>query len=634
MRKVVYKTKKKSFIYGWLAIFLLTIILSSCAQNNQKDFAELRKEFNKAHDAQVNGNLKNALDIYKDCVARCSQEQYEGNDSVKQMLPKAMVQLMNVYQSQGNQSECVSYFDSLKLEVDDAPTMYNKVLNTNFKRDVYVLLAYSLSRTDEEKRGVQVMDEALEMPLYDPTHERLFRDYAYATGVYYCVPTTQAKVFEYGRKALDEVKYCQVKSGAQWLVTLLGSMYQRIGKVDEAISMYQEGYELAATAQDTLGMANAQKEMADYLLQWNLDSIADRFASQAVKLVIQVADCNPMVKTGIFVTKARILQKFHKKKAALDYLRLAKEACSGMPYNSGASDIGVLMGSLLITQDAPCYSGDFEQGMAMLKSATLDATYKIKATAFFEIAKADLKLGKKGEGEAALDSMYAILNASQTPVVIEGAYDYALKYYRQTDNQAKAAFYAKALQKENAELGHSVSTVDVVAAVGRMESGEHLLDVQGEVTGRRKMIGVLVGGVLLLALVGVGGWYIFKNKKRKSKYKYHSDEKGKTELVTDGKALLTILKTEGEEKFRSCFKKAYPGFMDALKVQVPSLTHKEEIHCMLMALGADNAELSSALSITRQSVNIVKSRIRKKLPEEVDGSGLELFLKNLLGNDK
>ncbi len=648
---MIYKTKITIHILGCLAIFLSNFFFVSCSQNDHKDFAQLQKEYDHAYDAQTKGNLAKALDTYKDCVERCSQSQYEKDDSVKSLLPKALVQLMNVYQSQGDQTGCVNYFDSLKLEVDDAPTIYNKVLCENFKRDVYVLLAYSLSRTDDENRGVEVMNQALDMPLQYPTHERLFRDYAYATGVYYCVPATQAKVFEYGRKALDEIKLCQMKSGAQWLVTLLGSMYQRIGKVDEALSMYHEGYELATLSNDTLGMANAKKEMADYLLQWNLNKEADQFASQAVNLVNQVANPNPMVKIGVYVTKARILKRLHRKKAALEYLILAKQSSSGMPYNSGTSDIGVEMGSLLISKEAPCYPTDFEQGMVMLKNASLDATYRIKATAFFELAKANLEHGNRNEGEADLDSMYTILNASQDPIMIDGAYAYTLNYYQKNGNQAKAAIYAKALQIEKSKAERRVSAQDVMKVVDHLEKegSGHIGNEQTGDSNMSWMIAVSVGCVLLLILIILSIRYVSMCRKQSGKQAVTTPEPvaektarqveakvesaAPVEFTTTGESFLKILRDGGEDKLRESFDKAFPAFRGDLRQQMPSLTPREEDYCMLISLGVDNAELSSALSITRQSVNIAKSRIRKKLPKDTNLK-LEKFLKNLLRSGK
>lgn len=655
----VYIAKKihLNHITGWLVLILLIFLPFSCSQKGQERYAALLKKYNTAHDAQMQGDMENAANGYRECVEQCSQEQYLHDDSVKLLLPRAMGQLMNVYQSQGDLNGCVAYFDSLRREVDAEPSIYNKVLCRQFKRDVYVFLAYSLSRTDDEKRAVHIMDEALKMPLSYPTPERLFRDDAYAAGVYYCVPSTQAKVFEYGKKALAEVRQCKQKSGAQWLVTMLGGMYHRTGKVDEAIRMYQEGYELAQMAQDTLGMSNAKKEMADYLLNWNLDSLADRFATEAVQLLGKVANKNPMVETGVYVTKARILKAMHQKENALSFLKKAKESANGLPYNSGASDIGVLMGSLLVTKTPPCYPGDYAHGMALLENASHDATYKIRATAFYELAKANLAAGKKTEGEVQLDSMYAILNASSAPVVLDGAYEYALRYYLKSGNQAQAAKYSKALENQRKIADRSASIKNVINAITQIEMGgkERSINEQEENMNRHKATGLaVIGGLVfvVLGLIALCIWIKHKDKRKHNITKRELNKKVKelkvaqrnqqraeerlatieddnVKKIKDGQQVLALLRDKGEPKFREYFEQAYPAFVAQLRSQVPAITHKEEIYCMLMALGMNNAELAEAFVITRQSVNIARSRIRKKLPE-AEKTRMEAFLAELL----
>ena len=646
-----------SHITEWLVLILLIFLPFSCSQKGQERYAFLLEKYNTAHDAQMQGNMEDAANGYRECVEQCSHEQYLHDDSVKLLLPRAMGQLMNVYQSQGDLNGCVAYFDSLKREVDAEPTKYNKVLCRQFKRDVYVFLAYSLSRTDDEERAVLTMDEAMKMPLSYPTPERLFRDDAYAAGVYYCVSSTQAKVFEYGKKALAEVRQCKQKSGVQWLVTMLGGMYHRTGKVDEAIRMYQEGYELAQMAQDTLGMSNAKKEMADYLLQWNLDSLANRFATEAVQLLGKVVNKNPMVETGVYVTKARILKAMHQKENALSYLKKARESANGLPYNSGASDIGVLMGSLLVTKTPPCYPGDYAQGMALLENASHDATYKIKATAFFELAKANLAAGKQDEGEAQLDSMYTILNGSSTPIVLEGAYEYALRYYLKSGNQARAAMYSQALEKQKEIADRSASIKNVINAVTQMEMGgkERSLNEQEDEMNRHKTTAIAVTCGLVFVVIGLivlCFWIKHKDKRKhnnttrelsktmkKLKVAQRNQQRAEERLATieddnvkkikDGQQVLAILRDKGEPKFREYFEQAYPAFIKQLRAQVPSITHKEESYCMLMALGMSNAELAEAFVITRQSVNIARCRIRKKLPE-AEKTRMEAFLAELL----
>ena len=635
-----------------LACCMAICMLISCSPHGSTGFQQLKSVFEQANEAHRNGKADKAMEGFKLCVNQCSKVQYEQDDSVKLLLPKAMGQLLNEFQAQSDLDGCVAYFDSLRQEVDAPPTEDNKVLCRDFKRDVYVLLAYALSRTDAEEQGVQVMNLALKMPLSYPTPERKFRDYAYATGVYFCLPSCQKQVMEYGRKALDEVKKCQNKSGAQWLVTALGAMYHRQGKIDKAIKMYQEGYDLAVMGGDTLGMANAKKVMADYLLQWRLDSIADRYASEAVSLLDQMSNANPMVATGIYVTKARVLKMKHQKGAALECLKKAREMCLGLPYNSGPSDVDLLKGSLLVNKERPCYPVDYNFGLSLLKSAANNGSYQIKARAFFELAKANIAHGNLKDGEAALDSMWTSLHSQSSPFVIDGAYDYAMDYYLKQGNQAKAALYSEALKQVKSKAEQSASIKNVMEAVNHMEKEQD--ENLAEMSRHQTMDTILWSGIALLFIVIIIV-FIYKrrqytrshaqarkklsqmaeklrltvNQKDKALANLAAAQAENTQLMKTDENLVDVLRNDGMAKYLEKFAHVYPHFLQTLKQEVSNLTDKDLLYCCLMGLGMNNAEITATLNIERQTVVMAKYRLRKKLAM-ADTAELEKYLENLL----
>lgn len=639
-------------LVGRLACSMTFCLLFSCSSHKSTSFLQLQGIFEQANEAHRSGKADMAMEGFKLCINQCSKAQYEKDDSVKLLLPKAMGQLLNEFQAQSDLDGCVAYFDSLRQEVEAPPTEDNKVLCHYFKRDVYVLLAYALSRTDAEQQGVRMMDKALKMPLSYPTPERKFRDYAYATGVYFCLPSYQKQVMVYGRKALDEVKKCQNKSGAQWLVTALGAMYHRQGKIDKAIKMYQEGYDLAEMGGDLLGMANAKKMMADYLLQWRLDSIADQYVSEAVSLLSKVNNANPMVATGIYVTKARVLKMKHQKKRALEYLKTAKEKCVGMPYNSGASDVDLLKGSLLVSKEHPCYPADFNYGLSLLKSAAHDGSYQIRASAFFELAKANIAHGNLKDGEEALDSMWIVLHAQSSPMVIDGAYEYAMEYYLRQGEQAKASLYSEALKREKSKAEQSASIKNVMEVVTHMEKDKSKEPIEMSKHRMLEMI-LWIGMSMLLILVVAVSLYKRRQHIRKhmqtnrklsqmaEKLQVTVSQKDKAlENLAAAKAenaqqmkstdmLLDVLKNDGHSKFLEIFDEVYPHFLQVLKQNVPNLTDKDLVYSCLMGLGKNNAEITETLSVERQTVVMAKYRLRKKL-SMADTAEMEKYLRNLL----
>lgn len=146
--------KRNQLYVTWIVILTMTILVGACnSHQDNSTYYYLKNIYLEAKQAQDSANYSKAMELYKECVAECSSEKYEKDDSIKLLLPTSMVQLMNVYQSASMPQECIDYLDSLRREVKmkDNPHR-NRVLTETFKRDVYVLLGYAMSRTDAERK--------------------------------------------------------------------------------------------------------------------------------------------------------------------------------------------------------------------------------------------------------------------------------------------------------------------------------------------------------------------------------------------------------------------------------------------------------------------------------------------------
>lgn len=646
---------KKNILWKWsFVLAVISLLLIACSSKDDEAYDQVLATYQKAQLALEQTQSDKALSLYKACINECAKDKYEQDDSVKLLLPKALVQTLNLYQSEGKTEECIAYFDSLRNVVDhQQPSHHNSVLVNYFKRDVYILQAYSLSRTDAEEKAAQVMDAALSMPLSFPTHERLFRDYAYAAGVYYCVPAYQEKVLKYGRLALDEIQLCENKSGAQWLVALMAKLYQGKGDISKAIAMCREGYELAESCLDTLGMANSKKELADYLYQWRLYDEANKYASDAITLIKETTHSNPMVETVAYTIKAKILKEKGNTQEALAYLNKAKVSSKELPYNSGASDVDLLMGKICVADTLPAHHAQYEQGMQLLQKVAKDATYKLRATAFFELAKVYLQHGKKADGEATLDSMYAITNSTNPPFMIENAYQYAQTYYLKKRDAAHIIQYAAALNRQGAEIDQTHALQNAVKSLARfeIEKQEQYMQQKEREMERRKImeaVGTCMGILILISFVCIT---LYKRKKMREHHllteqelskvqtaliqteqekdkveqELKSIEKPTVEKVKAGISLQQILDMKGDKKFKDYFCQAYPNFLVTLRKRVDNLTSKEELYCMLMSLNTTNEDLTRIFNIARASVVVAKYRIRKKLKLD-EGTNMEEFL--------
>lgn len=639
---------------NWL-LAVLILALSACSSVVEKPSAQLTQAkamFQRAQAQYRNSNFRQAELEYTKCIDYCRQDRFQQDDSVMEMLPTAMVQLLNSYQAAGKADECISAFGRLRKMAREKET----VLHT-YARDIQVIYAYSLSRTDREKEAVKAMDVALRMQLHNATPDKLFRDYAYAAAVYYCVPEENDKVFAYGHKALQQAKLMQKKVGVQWLVALMGSLYQRTGDVYRAIEMYQEGIAIAENTQDTLSMVDLHKSLANFLLSWDMKDEAENHSQISVRLLDSLSVSNPMVATTAYVTRAKVAIAQHQQQQALQYLRLARKESKDMPYNSGPSDVDVMEGSLLLL-----HPKRFVEGLNMLKKAARHATYGIQASAYLELAKFYIAKGYVKHGEVALDSMYAIYSMPEHPLVDEEACGFAVSHYLNTNNAEKVMQYAKLIDQQKASGQDREMLKKTTRSLVKLETAQKNEQLREQAAKMRHrtlfyIVSILLVLLLLVAAVGV---FVKKRKMYKRERRMMGElldttqkdlerktrdnrkiekmlrvlERPVEEKVKMGVNISEILAEKGEEQFRKFFNRSYPYFLPMLQQKaLQALTAKEVVGCMLMALKKDNAEIADMLHVARKSVNMSKYRIRKKF-ELQEGVTLEDYIVKILEEAK
>ena len=95
----------------------------------------------------------------------------------------------------------------------------------------------------------------------------------------------------------------------------------------------------------------------------------------------------------------------------------------------------------------------------------------------------------------------------------------------------------------------------------------------------------------------------------------------------------SLLKKNGESKFRQRFEVLYPLFLPRLRERVPSITRREELLSMLIVLKQDNKEIAELMAIAPRSVLMLRHRFRQKIGMTTDNS-LEEFIENTLGLDE
>lgn len=613
-----------SFIRKYIHIFLIvaaSVVLCACGNNRSYDQGELdriKQMYAQAAKAQKAGDYDKALKLY-DQLLHHRPTGKVCMDSLMPIVSKTITQTMNTMQSMGEPARCVEYLSRLK-ESDSL------IVGNMCKRDISVVLAYAMSRTEKLKAAASEMDHAMSMTPQLPTHDRLFRDYAFATAVYFCLPERKDDVHRYGEKALVEIAQCDDKSGESWLTAILAMAYTRAGDISNSISMFKQSYCNASMRDDSLGMANTLSLMSEILINWRLFGYANDFVSKAVELSRNVRGSNPKVSANILAQKALVMQRFGYADSAMMYLGEADKYAKDLPYNSGRSDIDLVRGDLLAKN-----ASTHKKGMDMLYNVVNKGTSGLRTKAFFILAQEHLQHGEIARGEAAMDSMISSISINTSPVLRNTMYEYVLDYYVTTDNRPKMLWIARELNKKNLSV---VATSDMLKQHAESIVDLNLQDATGEIDWQElkaenhrnlTFLYIIAMAVVIVsvtsALMALLRLTLLRRKSCDQQlealsYKMQIAPSDNVQSYSSGmsKSRISLAdKRYGEKKFYSSFERLHPHFLPKLRSIAPTVTRCEELIAMLVALQVDRKQIESIMSMRRSKLAKTRYSLRRKI---------------------
>jgi tetratricopeptide (TPR) repeat protein len=601
--------------------------------------------FKQARTLQREGKYEGAIVAFKDYLSQPILGDDFSNEQMS-MYTDALMQLMNTFQSKGEPEACVTTLQ----EVFKVSPILQKI----YLRDYYSVMAYALSRTENMKEAEEMMLKALSLPLHQPTPERYFRDYAYAAAVFYSNPNYQDEVIEWCQEALVQAKSCKNTSGQQWVMSMLGSLYKRTGNLNEALVLFQRSIEESRSREDNLGVLNSLSSLVDLFLYWNIPEYADMYASEAVLLEKIMSNKNQMVSAQTYINKGRALHQLGLTDSIPFYIEHARKICETLPYNSGMVDINLLNGIYLTEKD-----GDFlSSGIQELQKVVRQGTAANCAKAYHQLAQTYLKNGQVKEAETALDSLYLILNQNDLPAqILHIEYKPILDHYLKTGNQVKVEEYTKLMFQEQKAFKEKSLNYNLVETIVDLQTGHRLqqLKISQLKQANHRLWLLICIGISVIAMTIVVTQLIYQRKKHIKQIRNAGEqvaslveklnqanvEKDKIsqevmEFLNDKDKRMEIetltpyvLKKNGETKFRQCFEMIYPLFLPRLREKVPTVSRREELLSMLIALKQDNKNIAELLAIAPRSVLMLRHRFRQKIGMETEVS-LENFIEDLL----
>ena len=603
--------------------------------------------FKQARTLQREGKYEEAIVAFKDYLSQPILGD-DFSDEQMALYTDALMQLMNTFQSKGEPEACVTTLQ----EVFKASPILQKI----YLRDYYSVMAYALSRTENMKEAEEMMLKAFTIPLHQATPERYFRDYAYAAAVFYSNPNYHKEVIGWCQEALLQAELCKNTSGKQWVMAMLGSLYKRNGLIDKALELFLQSKEEAKKRKDELGVLNSLHTLVDLFLYWDVPEYANLYASEAIQVEKNRVMENPMVSAQTYIDKGRALLQLGVTDSIPYYTEKARKLCQSLPYNSGMVDVNLLNG-IFLTESG----GDSLQvGIQELQRVTQQGTVVNRAKAYHQLAQTYLKEENNNMAEAMLDSMYALLNQNDSPIYIHLNYQPIIDYCLKSKNHHKVEQYTRMMLQEQQTLKEKRLHYNLVEAIVDSQTEQQRRELKiAQLEQANQRLLLLICVVLSLVTISVIVVLLFHQKrKHKIQMKQADDkfalllqklnqsntEKEKIsqeicELLNDKdkrQELETLtpsmLRKNGESKFRHCFELLYPLFLPRIREKVPSITRREELLSMLIVLKQDNKEIAELLTIAPRSVLMLRHRFRQKIGMTTDYS-LENFIEDILGDE-
>lgn len=624
----------------------IVLIFAILALTAPKCFAN-ENIFNKARSLQRNGQYTEAINAYKEYLYRPAvKEDLKGKDL--EMYTEALIQLMNTYQSVGKPEECIAALEEL---FRSTPILQNVCL-----RDYYSVLGYALSRTENMKLAEETTLKALTLPLHHSTPERFFRDYAYAAAVFYSNPDYQKEVIDWCNEALEQAKSCKNTSGQQWVMSMLASLYKRSGDLNNALDFYQKSIDESKARGDDLGVINSLNSFIDFFLYWDIPEYANIYATEAICIDKKMEQKNPMVSAQAYINKVRALYQIGETDSVVLYIDQARKLCETLPYNSGMVDINLINGTRLTEKGG----ASLDAGILELKQVIQQGTPANRAKAYHQLAQTYLKNGQHHEAELILDSLQSILYKNEIPLQVQHIdYKPILEHYLKKGNQAKLKQYTELMLQEQKAFRERSLNYNFVESIVELQTGTRLQElkiIQLKQANQRLwlFICIVIAVITIAAVVTI----LFYQKIKYTKQMKLADKQvvslvnklnqsniEKEKITQQFKEFLAekdnrqeletltpyILKESGEAKFRQCFELLYPTFLPRLRDKIPTVSRREELLSMLIALNQDNKNIAELLGIAPRSVLMLRHRFRQKIGMNTEYS-LENFIEDLLNN--
>ena len=538
----------------------------------------------------------------------------------------------------------ISYYNYLKskqfrsgIEYMDSLSQIS-FIQENCKHELLSARASLHQMYGNNEQAIKLADEYLQLPDYEDA-DRFIPQAEIVSGVYIYSGNDIPQAIRILEKAVKAYRQGGKYQNMLRIMSRLGIYYRLIGEYEKAVAINQEAI---SSYTDSIAPPNiviaygeqsnlyAELGMYDRALQLNTE--AQRYS--LMKDSFGLGD--------LYRYRASIFGQTGNKDSIFYYLNQA-EKISALQ----GSFKGVFVNKVTTAEAYLEYPDSVQKALTLALSICPDSSRMPKWAKYeleLHLGRALLQTGKAVQGIPLIEKATQGFIKMDMKSREQKANDILMDYY--LDMNMKDAFIRCYRRSQTftdslnlAEKMRAVAAANIRFDTERKEKENTLLSAQVKLQKQQLFYNICISITLLLTLIISVAYFINKRKANRLLLEKHKQEIKKlitrqqelnrrneqlTEQIEQAMATnnltsirqLTgqnLLSKEDENDFRQSFAVIHPLYLPRLREYYPQLTRNEELLAMLICMNQSTDEIALIMGINRNSVNMIRSRMRKNI---------------------
>lgn len=530
----------------------------------------------------------------------------------------------------------IEYLDSL----NNAP-----FLQQHCKHELLSTRAGLHQMYGDNEAAIRLADEYLQLPEYDDA-DRYIPQAEIVSGVYIYSGNDVPQAIRLLEKAMEYYHQGGKFHNMLRIISRLGIYYRLVGEYEKAVATNQEAIN---SYNDSIAppniviaygeQANLYAELGMYDRALELNSKAQYYS--LLKDSFGLGD--------LYRYRAEIFRRIQNKDSVFYYLNQAGKISAGQE-----SFKGVFVNKVLTVDSYLDYPDSVQKALQLAVSICPDSTRMPQWARYdlnLHLGRALLETGKASQGIPLIEKAARGFARMDMIGKEKNANRILMDYYRRMrmDDAFFRCYDRDQLFADSLNLDEKIRAVaaaNIRFDAERKEKENKLLSAQVELQQHQLFFNIYISIALLLLLIISIAYFITKRKanrllleKRKQEIqklmarqqelnRHNELLAGQIEQAMAANNLSAVsqltgqslLSKEDENTFRKSFAAIYPLYLPKLREKYPQLTRNEELLAMLICMNQSTDEIALIMGINRSSVNMIRSRMRKKIKLTKDES--------------